>query len=70
MVECRCEVLNNLTGRAAVDYARRHLEEDRSGGHGRTYYTCPETGISWAEEPAPDSNPQQQRRRLRRTDRR
>ncbi|MFP5310630.1 MAG: hypothetical protein ACLGIR_13750 [Actinomycetes bacterium] len=50
MITCRCEALNNITGEAARDYARQHLDETRSDGQGRTYFRCPETGVSWVEE--------------------
>ncbi len=52
-VNCRCEVLNVMTGDAARDYARTHLDVVRSDGHGTTYYRCPQTGMTWAEEQAP-----------------
>ena len=67
-MDCRCEVLNVMTGDAARDYARQHLDEVRSDGHGTTYYRCPDTGISWAEEGAPASYAGKVRR-LRRADR-
>lgn len=53
MVACRCPVLNVLTGDAAADYARRHLEEIRRDGMGRASYRCPDTGIGWTEERPP-----------------
>lgn len=68
MVKCRCKVLNTLTGDAATDYARQHLDETRSDGQGRRYYRCPDTGIDWAEESAPGAYRDDQRR-LRRADR-
>jgi hypothetical protein len=49
-VRCRCEVLNNLTGDLARDYARRHLDQVRADGLGRAIHRCPETGVSWLEE--------------------
>lgn len=52
---CRCDVLNNLSGDGASEYASLHLDEVRSDGQGRTYYRCPDTGIGWAEERAPGS---------------
>lgn len=68
MVKCRCEVLNTLTGDAATDYARQHLDQTRADGQGRRYFRCPDTGIGWAEEGAPSGYGDEQRR-LRRTDR-
>lgn len=69
MLECRCQVLNNMTGDAAVDYVRQHLDETRSDGQGRTYYRCPDTGIGWTEERAPNTQYGEAQCRLRRTDR-
>lgn len=68
VVTCRCEVLNNLTGDAAVEYARRHLDKTRSEPQGRVHYRCVETGIGWIEEPAPNGYGDSQRR-LRRASR-
>lgn len=68
MTTCRCEVLNVMSGDAALDYVRQHLDQVRSDGQGTTYYRCPDTGIAWAEEPAPDTYAGESRR-LRRTDR-
>lgn len=65
---CRCTVLNTMTGDAARDYIRTHLDQVRSDGHGTNYYRCPETGIGWAEEQAPSASPSDARR-LRRSDR-
>lgn len=50
MVTCRCEVLNVMTGDAAKDYARQHLDETRSDGQGRTYFRCSESGVGWVSE--------------------
>lgn len=50
MVTCRCEVLNNLTGDAAVDYARHHLDVTREDAGRVTTYRCPDTGVTWVEE--------------------
>lgn len=66
-MECRCEVLNVLTGAAGRDHAR-HLDETRSDGQGRTYYRCARTGVGWVEEAARGPYGGDQRV-LRRTDR-
>lgn len=50
MVTCRCEVLNNLTGDAAVDYARHHLDVTREDAGRVITYRCPDTGVTWVEE--------------------
>jgi hypothetical protein len=50
VVPCRCQVLNVMSGEVARDYARRHLEEARTDGMGRTVHRCPDTEIEWAEE--------------------
>jgi hypothetical protein len=49
-VTCRCEVLNNLSGAVAAEYARTHLDRDRTDGLGRTVLRCPATGVDWTEE--------------------
>lgn len=65
---CRCDVLNVLSGDGADDYAVGHLDEVRSDGMGRTYYRCPETGVTWASE-RPQGPYAGEARRLRRVDR-
>lgn len=67
-MECRCRVLNVLTGSAATDYANGHLDATRSDGQGLNYFRCPETGVGWVEERrrSPFGGDQM---RLRRTDR-
>lgn len=50
-MDCRCEVLNVLSGDAARDHAV-HLDITRSPGQGHTYYRCPATGVGWVEESA------------------
>lgn len=49
-VRCRCEVLNNLTGAAATEYARVHLDRLRTDGMGRSVHRCPRTATEWTEE--------------------
>lgn len=49
-VVCRCEVLNNLAGAVARDYTRKHLDQLRVDGLGRTVHRCPDTGVDWTEE--------------------
>ncbi len=53
MVTCRCQVLNVMTGEAAVEYAQEHLELTRSDDQGRTYHRCPTTQVGWVQEPPP-----------------
>lgn len=62
---CRCEVLNNLTGEQAADYARHHLEVTRADTGRVTTFRCPDTGIEWVEERAPTAY-DESTRRLRR----
>ena len=50
MVECRCTVLNHLSGDAARDYARQHLDVVRETPGRTTTYRCAESGIEWVEE--------------------
>lgn len=52
---CRCAVLNNLTGDAAAEYARRHLDVTRETPGRTIQYRCAETGIDWIEETAPNA---------------
>jgi hypothetical protein len=49
-VRCRCEVLNNLSGAAAAEYARKHLDRARTDGLGRVVHRCTATGVDWTEE--------------------
>lgn len=65
LVTCRCEVLNNLTGEQAADYARHHLEVTRADTGRVTTFRCPDTGIEWVEERAPTAY-DESTRRLRR----
>lgn len=65
MVTCQCAVLNNLTGQQAADYAHHHLDVTRAHTGRVATYRCPETGIEWVEERAPNAY-DDQTRRLRR----
>lgn len=67
-MKCRCDVLNQLTGEVARDYARHHLDDVRVNGMRETTYRCPETGVTWVEVRAPASYGEDVRR-LRRLDR-
>jgi hypothetical protein len=50
---CRCAMLNALSGPAASEYARLHLDVTREVAGRTTTYLCPETGIEWVEERTP-----------------
>jgi hypothetical protein len=50
VIECRCEVLNVMTGELAREYLRIHLDDQRTDGMGRTVRRCAETGVEWLEE--------------------
>jgi hypothetical protein len=50
VVECRCEVLNVMSGDLARQYTRTHLEVSRVDGLGRTIHRCEATGLEWLEE--------------------
>lgn len=50
MIECRCEVLNVMSGDVARDYVRVHLEQVRLDGAGRPVHQCPQTSVEWVEE--------------------
>jgi hypothetical protein len=58
-------VLNNLSGDAAADYARQHLDLTRETPGRVNQYRCPDTGITWIEERAPTAY-DDSTRRLRR----
>ena len=47
MIPCRCEQLNTLSGRAATDYARQHLDSVRTDSAGTTRLVCPDTAITF-----------------------
>lgn len=49
MVQCRCVVLNHLSGAIAADYVRTHLDSLGSGGNHRVF-ACPDTGVRWADD--------------------
>lgn len=67
MIPCRCDVLNTLSGRAATDYARQHLDVVRSDGHGSSTLSCPDTGTTFVLEQAGGPYGGDDQRRLRRT---
>jgi len=50
VVECRCDVLNHMTGAMAADYVSAHL--DMLSGHdvGNRTFECRETGIKWTDQ--------------------
>lgn len=51
-MECRCRILNVLTGTAARDYASVHLEPiGASRELGSQHLRCPDTGTTWTYEP-------------------
>lgn len=50
MSDCRCEVLNVMSGDVARDYVRVHLVESRTDGVGRPVHRCEESGVEWVEE--------------------
>ena len=50
MVQCRCDVLNVMSGEVARDYVRTHLQPSRADGMGRDVHRCAETGQEWVED--------------------
>lgn len=50
MVECRCDVLNHLTGAMAVDYLSAHLDTVTGSDIGNRTFECRETGIRWTDQ--------------------
>lgn len=50
MVDCRCEMLNVMSGDVARDYAGVHLQPARVDGMGRNVLRCPTTDLEWVEE--------------------
>lgn len=69
MIPCRCRWLNTLTGTAANDYARQHLDIVREPGDGRTQLRCPESGATFVLEPDAGVYGGDTQVRLRRADR-
>ena len=67
MIPCRCDVLNTLTGRAATDYSRQHLDVLKESAQGTTSLSCPETGTTFVLEHAGGVYGGDDQRRLRRT---
>lgn len=46
-------MLNALSGQAATEYSRYHLDVTREVAGRVTTYRCPDTGIEWLEERSP-----------------
>lgn len=69
LIPCRCKYLNTLSGRAASDYVKQHLDVVRDEGHGRKVVTCPESATSFLVEPDDGVYGGDEQVRLRRTDR-
>lgn len=67
MIPCRCAVLNTLTGRAATDYVRQHLDVLREDSRGTKSASCPDTGTTFVLEHADGVYGGDDQRRLRRT---
>jgi len=53
MSDCRCPVINVLSGAIARDYVDSHLQPDRRDGLGRLVLRCPDLGHRWVEERSP-----------------
>lgn len=49
MIECRCALLNHMSGAVAADYVRIHLDAVSGGWGSGRMWECPETGVQWAE---------------------
>lgn len=46
---CRCQVLNVLSGALAVDYLNGHLGA-KDADSNRRVHVCPSTGVQWIED--------------------
>ncbi len=53
MPDCRCAVLNVMSGEVARDYLDTHLQPERTDGMGRAVHRCAATGVTWVEERKP-----------------
>ena len=62
-------MLNTLSGRAATDYVRHHLDIVREESDGRRVVTCPEGNATFLLEPEPGVYGGDDQVRLRRVDR-
>lgn len=69
LIPCRCQALNTLSGRAATDYVRQHLDEVRDEGNGRRVLSCPEAHATFLLEPDDGVYGGDDQVRLRRVDR-
>lgn len=69
MIPCRCKALNTLSGRAATDYVRQHLDVVRDEGNGRRVLSCPEARATFLLEPDDGVYGGDDQVRLRRVDR-
>lgn len=69
LIPCRCRWLNTLTGRAATDYVRQHLDTVGEIREGRTRLTCVESGATFVLEPDHGVYGGDDQVRLRRSDR-
>lgn len=69
LIPCRCKALNTLSGRAATDYVRQHLDVVRDEGNGRRVVACPEGATTFRVEPDDGIYGGDDQVRLRRVDR-
>jgi hypothetical protein len=50
VIQCRCSVLNVMSGEVARSYLHTHLHRDRTDGMNRTIHRCEVSGIEWVED--------------------
>lgn len=67
MIPCRCDVLNTISGKAADDYVRQHLDVVREDARGGQHLTCPEANVSFVLERTDGVYGGDEQIRLRRT---
>jgi hypothetical protein len=63
VIECRCVMLNHMSGAIAADYARVHLDVVAAGWGSSRMWECPDTGVQWAA-PGGHRDPVAQLRRV------
>jgi hypothetical protein len=50
VTECRCTVLNVMSGEVARSYLHTHLVRERTDGMNRVIHRCEVAGVEWVEE--------------------
>jgi hypothetical protein len=50
VIQCRCNVLNVMSGEVARAYLRTHLVRERTDGMNRRIHRCEVSAIEWIED--------------------